>query len=108
VPDDLDPGRQDEQARADLEAALRDVAASKFSAIKNVKSELIVSRNPAAALCNHADELDVGLIVVGAQGRTGHDRELIGGVAEKVLRHAPCSVLTVRPKPKTATRRPTG
>jgi nucleotide-binding universal stress UspA family protein len=36
------------------------------------------------------------LIVIGTHGRTGLPRFLLGSVAEKVVRHAPCSVLTVR------------
>ncbi len=45
------------------------------------------------------------LIVVGSHGRTGLSRILIGSVAELVVRHAPCPVLTVRgdgePRPFT-------
>lgn len=37
------------------------------------------------------------LIVIGTHGRTGLRRVLLGSVAEKVVRHAPCSVLAVRP-----------
>jgi nucleotide-binding universal stress UspA family protein len=40
----------------------------------------------------HAD-----MIVMGTQGRTGLDRLLLGSVAERVIRRAPCPVLTVRP-----------
>ena len=36
------------------------------------------------------------LIVVGTHGRTGLKHALVGSVAEKVVRHAPCSVLVVR------------
>ena len=38
------------------------------------------------------------LIVMGSEGRTGMSRFLIGSVAEKVVRHARCSVLVVRGK----------
>lgn len=38
-----------------------------------------------------------GLIVIGTHGRTGLSRVLMGSVAELVVRHAPCPVLTVRP-----------
>jgi nucleotide-binding universal stress UspA family protein len=36
------------------------------------------------------------LIVMGTHGRTGVERLLLGSVAEKVLRDAPCSVLVVK------------
>jgi universal stress protein A len=36
-------------------------------------------------------------IVLGAHGRTGIHRVLLGSVAERVVRHAPCSVMIVRP-----------
>jgi nucleotide-binding universal stress UspA family protein len=36
------------------------------------------------------------LIVIGSHGRTGLRRLLLGSVAEMVVRHAPCPVLTVR------------
>ncbi len=35
-------------------------------------------------------------IVVGSHGRTGLRRALIGSVAERVVRHAPCSVIVAR------------
>jgi nucleotide-binding universal stress UspA family protein len=40
----------------------------------------------------------VDLIVIGTHGRTGLEKVLIGSVAEDILRHAPCPVLTVGPK----------
>jgi nucleotide-binding universal stress UspA family protein len=36
------------------------------------------------------------LVVIGTHGRTGLKHALIGSVAEKVVRHAPCPVLVVR------------
>ncbi len=39
---------------------------------------------------------DIHAIVVGTHGRTGLQRVLLGSVAEKLVRHAPCSVLAVR------------
>lgn len=38
------------------------------------------------------------LAVLGTHGRTGLKHALIGSVAEKVVRHAPCPVLVVRPR----------
>lgn len=44
-----------------------------------------------------ARELNIDLIVVGTHGYTGLRHVLLGSVAEKVVQHAPCAVLTVRP-----------
>ena len=38
------------------------------------------------------------LIAMTTHGRTGLSHALIGSVAEKVVRQAPCPVLTIRPK----------
>jgi nucleotide-binding universal stress UspA family protein len=40
----------------------------------------------------------IDLIVLGTHGRTGLGKLLLGSVAEDILRHAPCPVLTVGPK----------
>ncbi len=43
-------------------------------------------------------ENEIDLIVLGTHGRTGLGKLLLGSVAEDILRHAPCPVLTVGPK----------
>lgn len=43
----------------------------------------------------------IDLIVMGTHGRSGIEHILIGSVAEKVVRKAPCPVLTIRPKNKS-------
>jgi nucleotide-binding universal stress UspA family protein len=40
----------------------------------------------------------IDLIVLGTHGRTGLGKLFLGSVAEDILRHAPCPVLTVGPK----------
>src|SRR5271157_3697144 len=52
-------------------------------------------------------ENDVDLIVVGTHGRTGLGKLLLGSVAEDILRHAPCPVLTVGPKVSGRDKLPT-
>lgn len=42
-----------------------------------------------------AKESSVDLIVIGTHGRRGIARALLGSVAEKIVRTAPCAVLTV-------------
>ena len=45
-----------------------------------------------------AEELGVGLIVMGSRGLGGVRRALMGSVSDSVVRHAHCPVLVVRPK----------
>jgi nucleotide-binding universal stress UspA family protein len=52
----------------------------------------------AEEIIEHARIHQVDAIVMGTHGRTGLDRLITGSVAEKVVRLAPCSVLTVRVK----------
>jgi nucleotide-binding universal stress UspA family protein len=54
--------------------------------------------HPADAVVRVARERNVDLIVMGTHGRTGLQHALLGSVAEKVVRLAPCPVLTVRHK----------
>jgi nucleotide-binding universal stress UspA family protein len=65
---------------------------------------LLKDGDPAQEILNVARETPCDLIVMGTHGRTGLRRLLMGSVAEKVLRGAACSVLTVKlPLPETAT-----
>lgn len=50
---------------------------------------------PWAEIVGVAESLPADLIVMGTNGRTGMPRLLLGSVAEKVIRSAPCPVLTV-------------
>jgi nucleotide-binding universal stress UspA family protein len=47
-------------------------------------------------IISYARETDADLIVVGTHGRTGLRHMIIGSVAEKVVRKAPCPVLSVK------------
>jgi nucleotide-binding universal stress UspA family protein len=49
-------------------------------------------------ICETAEAIDADLIVIGTHGRGGFSHALLGSVAEKVVRKAPCPVLTVRPQ----------
>ena len=54
---------------------------------------------PAAEkIIEAAQEEDSDLIVMTTHGRTGISHVLMGSVAEKVVRQAPCPVFTIRPK----------
>lgn len=49
-------------------------------------------------LAGLVDEEKIDLIVLGTHGRSGLGKLLLGSVAENILRHAACPVLTVGPK----------
>jgi universal stress protein A len=51
---------------------------------------------PATAIIERAASGAYDLLVLGTHGRTGFSHALLGSVAEKVVRRAPCPVLTVR------------
>lgn len=52
--------------------------------------------HPFNEIIRFAQDGDIDLIVMGTHGRSGLAGLLIGSVAEKVVRSAPCPVLTVR------------
>ncbi|MEE9605695.1 MAG: universal stress protein [Candidatus Scalindua sp.] len=51
---------------------------------------------PFVEIIKAARDYDIDLIIMGTHGRSGISHMLIGSVAEKVVRKAPCPVLTVR------------
>jgi nucleotide-binding universal stress UspA family protein len=62
---------------------------------------LLEEGDPATATLQVAQERRCELIVMGSHGRTGLGRLLMGSVAERVVREAPCPVLIVRiPQPQ--------
>ncbi len=56
--------------------------------------------NPAYEIPRLANDEHVDMIVMGARGRTGLSRLLMGSVVESVIRHAHCPVLTVKNQQK--------
>jgi len=54
------------------------------------------SDNPADAITQYAEAVNIDLIVIGTNGRSGVAQLLVGSVAERVVRTARCPVLTVK------------
>ena len=52
--------------------------------------------HPFVEIIRYAKQRDIDLIVMGTHGRGAIEHMLLGSVAEKVVRKAPCPVLTVR------------
>jgi nucleotide-binding universal stress UspA family protein len=63
----------------------------------NSITQVILIGNPAEKIVRFAADNHVGMIVMATHGRTGLAHMLIGGVAEKVVRHSSIPVLTVKP-----------
>lgn len=57
---------------------------------------VITSNSPSAAIVTYARDAAIDLIVMGTHGRGAIAQLLMGSVAERVVRIAPCPVLTVR------------
>lgn len=52
---------------------------------------------PSTEICRVAKEQNVDMIVMATHGHSGLAHLLMGSTAERVIRGAPCPVLTVRP-----------
>ena len=56
----------------------------------------VIQGIPFAEIISTAKEKEIDMIVIGSHGRTGISHMMLGSVSEKVVRKAPCPVLTVR------------
>ena len=63
--------------------------------------EKVLSGAPYIEIVRLATQIEADLIVIGAHGTSDRKPTLMGSVAEKVVRDAPCSVLTVRAFPQS-------
>lgn len=78
-------------AKAEL-AKLAEEAKQKQVAV----SELVAQGKPSAEIIRYAAENAVDMIVLGTHGKGMLDQALFGSTTERVVRRAPCPVLTVR------------
>jgi nucleotide-binding universal stress UspA family protein len=100
----------------DLDKSLQRQGAHRLRALadahvgQNVPADLEVRRGrPAEEIVAAATESKSDLIVLSTHGHTGLDRYLIGSVADRVVRLAPCPVLLMRagrPSPDRKQLRP--
>ena len=103
VQEDLAPieeqGQQFEQvARQTLDTEVQNVRAVGGT----VAQAHLRMGTPAAEIVELAEELEVGLVVVGSRGLGGIRRALMGSVSDSVVRHAHCLVLVVRKEEEPA------
>lgn len=89
IPPDVEEARTREIQRQ-LEDMARGVGGGVAVAAK------VLSGRPWQGVVEEAKAWDADLIVVSTHGFTGFKHALLGSVAEKIVRHAPCPVLVVR------------
>ena len=64
---------------------------------ESLEHEIIIkSGKPFVEIIESASDLNVDLIIIATHGHTGVEHLLFGSTAEKVVRKAPCPVLTIR------------
>jgi universal stress protein A len=64
---------------------------------KGVKVESMLSADsPSLAITLAAEEIKADLVVMGTRGLSGLKHAMLGSIAERVVRLAPCPVLTVK------------
>jgi nucleotide-binding universal stress UspA family protein len=88
-PDFLNQHQSD--ARKQLNALVTDADHAEFNA-----EAIVQVGDPLYAIVEYATASRIDLIVMGTHGRTGVARLMLGSVAERVVRTAPCPVLTMR------------
>lgn len=79
-------------ARKELAALHADVVARGVAV-----REVLRQGRPSAEIVNVAREETIDMIVLGTHGRGVLDKALFGSTTERVVRNAPCPVLTCRP-----------
>jgi nucleotide-binding universal stress UspA family protein len=99
------PTPSPEQLREEEAEARRRLAALVPARGRRVPHSLHLVRGaPADEICRAAEAEGASLIVIASHGRSGLRRYLIGSVAERVARHASCSVLLLRGAGRRAAR----
>ncbi len=84
---------------AGLESSARRMLDEWKARVKDVpvETEMRIG-SPYRVVSDLVRELDVDLVVVPTHGRSGIAHMFLGSVAERIARHAPCPVLTLRPE----------
>jgi nucleotide-binding universal stress UspA family protein len=83
-------------AKASVMRTLEERLTADDRAQLHARAVLETSDHPADAIIEYATSARADLIVMGTHGRSGLSHLLVGSVAERVVRNAPCPVLTLR------------
>ena len=91
-------GRLQLEAEATARTRLNNVLSEEDRQALHATAIVVTAPSPAYAIASYARDAmpRVGIIVMGTHGRGGMAHLVMGSVAERVVRMAPCPVLTVR------------
>jgi nucleotide-binding universal stress UspA family protein len=84
------------QAEAAARTRLEALVSDEDRRVLHAKTVVITSMWPARVILDYARQAHVDALVLGTHGRNRMAQLFLGSVAETVVRHAPCPVLTVR------------
>ncbi len=98
-PEDRVPEAELKRVQADAARWLEDAS--------GIDTDVIVDvGQPAAQILSRCEASRADLMVMGTHGASGFEHLLLGSVTEKVLRRAPCPVLTVPPRAHATSKLP--
>jgi nucleotide-binding universal stress UspA family protein len=94
-PDGVPVGPDINQMLQASQEQMNALANEQFTDIPKVVTKVITGK-PFVEIIRYAREQAIDMIVIATHGRSGLKHVLMGSVAERVVRKAPCPVLTVR------------
>jgi len=68
-----------------------------YSHLKAGSAGTVKTGDPAEEIVAFAEEIHADMIIIGTHGVKGFEKLIIGSTAEKVVKNAPCPVLTFNP-----------
>lgn len=92
----VDYGKWQLDAVRAAETRLDQLVSDEDRRVLNAKTTALIARAPAPAILDYAREHGVDLIIAGTHGRGVIGHLVLGSVAERIVRLAPCPVLVVR------------
>lgn len=93
----FNPADYESSLREDAEQQAKEIVSQVDRPGISIETKVLVG-SPFHDICKTAEQDKSDLIVMGSHGRTGVSHVLLGSVAERVVRHAPCPVLVVGKK----------
>lgn len=86
----------EQELRTTAERRLEELRERFFPGDKSVHVEVVLGAQVADTICRYAARQNADWLVLGTHGLSGLVHMLIGSVAERVVRHAPCTTVIAR------------